>query len=87
MIDQKEATAKQLVDLGLQLDDWKRESNRFRDKWLAAERRADIADGRWLEARADNDRIHMRFVYMLRTNWLLWIVNVVVLLLLLKAVW
>ena len=66
-----------LSETEIRRDDWHREADRFREKWLAAEKNANEMNGANIAALCQiDDQVKMNR-YLLYVNWALWIILVV----------
>ena len=72
----------ELADAHIQVKNWRLEATRYRDKWLAEQKRADYQVGMAHGSELNADKYASMFRTMLWVNWILWGINILVILLL-----
>ena len=72
----------ELADAQLSVKNWKLEATRYRDKRLAEQKRADYATGFVHGSDLRTEQVQKWFRTMLTVNWILWGINILVILLL-----
>lgn len=72
----------ELADAQLDTRNWKAEAGRFRDKWLKEQGRADELLGSRDTLASESADNRAMFRTMLRVNWILWGINMLLILLL-----